>query len=72
MSGIGTAKIVSGTAIKCTTCSGHGVVSSFYNYPEACECKDCNGSGQNWVYPNGTLAKYKGGPLLGSMVHGEV
>ena len=56
-----------GMWILCSSCSGHGQVSWYsqddFLGPE--ECYECDGKGVIWLYPNGALAKFKGGPLLG-------
>lgn len=54
-----------GEKIKCARCDGHGVHqgNSLEPWPE--ECKDCGGSGTNWRYPGGAIARYYGGPLIG-------
>lgn len=56
---------MNGEHIKCVECDGHGLVSSFVNYPEAEECRACNGSGTQWRYPGGAIAKHYGGALVG-------
>jgi len=55
-----------GHYIECVHCSGHGqrTIWSFgVNEPE--ECEMCGGSGKNWQYPGGAIAKYYSGPLIG-------
>ena len=54
-----------GESISCTSCAGHGIVSTWsFGVKEPNECGDCGGSGQNWKYPGGTIARYYGGPLV--------
>lgn len=56
---------ITGKAIKCQTCDGHGQVSYWsYGVKEPEECKDCGGSGDNWQYPSGAIARYYSGPFL--------
>ncbi len=56
-----------GSAITCINCDGKGVVAHYdmdgFLSPD--ECPDCGGSGQNWQYPGGAVARYYSGPLLG-------
>lgn len=55
-----------GRHIKCATCNGSGLVASFSegaNWPD--ECEDCGGSGRNWLYPGGAIARYYSGPFIG-------
>lgn len=51
-----------GCEIRCARCDGHGIVTSWSNIPD--ECPDCGGSGRNWQYPGGAIARYYSGPLL--------
>lgn len=51
-----------GHEIQCARCGGHGLIGSG-GLPD--ECPDCGGSGRNWQYPRGTVARYYSGPLLG-------
>lgn len=55
-----------GKFIECVRCGGHGyrIVWSF-GVKEPDECSDCGGSGRNWQYPGGAIAKYYSGPLIG-------
>lgn len=56
----------SGAHIRCCTCDGHGQRSVWcFGVKEPDECPDCGGSGKNWRYPSGVIARYYGGPLLG-------
>ncbi len=54
--------------IACWICSGHGVVSRYsmgdFEGPE--ECDTCGGNGSVIRYKSGTLAKFPGGPFIGS------
>ena len=55
-----------GRYITCANCGGHGLVASFSegaNWPD--ECADCGGSGKNWLYPSGYIARFYSGPFLG-------
>ena len=52
-----------GHSIQCARCGGHGLVLSMSSEPD--ECSDCGGSGCNWQYPGGAIARYYSGPLLG-------
>jgi len=58
-----------GKLITCTGCSGHGVVSGYtiggtdFLGPE--ECNECGGNGTQYMYSNGSLAMFKGGPMRG-------
>lgn len=58
---------LNGKQISCSTCDGHGMRSvwSFGGVKEPDECQDCGGSGRNWQYPRGAIARYYGGPLIG-------
>lgn len=53
---------IKGKKIKCFSCEGVGIVSS---WGEPDECKECGGSGFIWQYPSGVLARYYSGPLCG-------
>ena len=58
---------MNGISIKCLNCRGLGVeqrANTFDISPE--ECSVCSGSGKNWRYNNGAIAKYYGGPFIGS------
>ena len=57
-----------GRNIRCLNCADHGILDASYHNPK--ECPECLGTGANWLYKNGSLAKYKGGPLIGSMSAG--
>lgn len=49
----------------CVRCNGHGQVAHWsFGTMEPDECPDCGGSGLNWRYPSGAIAKYYGGPFL--------
>ena len=55
-----------GQNVKCARCNGHGLISVWsFGVKEPDECADCGGSGLNWRYPNGTVARFYGGPFLG-------
>jgi RecJ-like exonuclease len=55
-----------GKSIQCVHCAGHGLVTVWsFGVKEPDECKDCGGSGRNWQYPRGAIARYFGGPLIG-------
>ena len=55
---------------QCYNCDGHGLVSVYsYNpcdFEGAGECDMCDGRGSIAVSPKDRLAKYPGGPFLGS------
>lgn len=53
-----------GRQIICARCSGIMQKASAYE-PWHEECSDCGGSGHNWQYPKGAIAKYFSGPLIG-------
>ena len=53
-----------GKEISCSWCSGHGLILDMHGEPA--ECSYCEGTGSAWRYPNGTLAQWYGGPLMGS------
>lgn len=56
---------MNGKQIKCMNCDGHGQVRSWsFGVEEPDECTYCGGSGLNWQYPSGTIAKYYSGPFL--------
>jgi len=56
----------SGRKVVCGACSGHGLVQDGNRWdPSPKECSDCGGSGTNWQYPRGAIARYYGGPLIG-------
>lgn len=59
--------------MQCSDCGGHGLVSSYSanDFEGAAECNVCEGSGFIFVYSNGRLAKWPGGPFLGSLRFGE-
>lgn len=52
-----------GKSIVCWACDGHGIIDAGYHNPD--ECGQCNGSGANWQYTGGAVAKYYSGPLIG-------
>lgn len=58
-----------GKQITCASCDGHGMISDMAGEPD--ECRDCGGSGLNWRYPKGAIARYYGGPLIGKDVPHE-
>jgi hypothetical protein len=54
-----------GESIPCITCGGNGITSTWsFGVKEPDECSNCGGSGRNWKYPSGTIARYYGGPLI--------
>jgi hypothetical protein len=56
----------SGHTTPCARCAGHGVQTVWsFGVKEPEECSDCGGSGRNWQYPGGAIARYYGGPLIG-------
>ena len=55
-----------GRSIRCVRCGGHGLVTVWsFGVQEPDECADCGGSGTNWRYPRGAIARYYSGPLIG-------
>jgi len=55
-----------GHHIKCDTCDGKGMRTIWsFGVKEPDECPDCGGSGLNWLYPHGAIARYYAGPLIG-------
>ncbi len=57
---------MNGYQIECVWCSGHGLTTSWsFGVKEPDECGMCGGSGRNWQYPSGAIAKYYSGPLIG-------
>lgn len=55
-----------GKSIPCARCGGHGLVSSWsFGVKEPDECGDCGGSGSNWLYPSGIVARFYSGPFIG-------
>lgn len=58
-------KNVNGKHITCSRCDGKGVVASWtFDGPMPDECPDCGGSGLNWAYASGAIAKYYTGQFL--------
>ena len=59
---------MSGKAIKCPHCEGRGIVAVWsFGVKEPDECSRFAGSRINWIYPNGAIARYYAGPLIGRM-----
>lgn len=57
---------MNGKSIGCALCGGKGFRAVWsFGVKEPDECRDCGGSGQNWQYPSGLIARYYSGPLLG-------
>lgn len=55
-----------GKEIGCTPCSGSGQIwQPAEGWSD--ECAVCGGSGTNWLYPGGAIAKYYSGPLIGKL-----
>lgn len=54
--------------IPCVHCGGHGQVARYSvdGFEGAVECSECDGSGQVCISPRDRLAKWPGGPFLGS------
>jgi len=50
---------INGQSIKCTACNGRGIRRN------GDECEACGGSGRNWLYTSGAIAKYYSGPFIG-------
>lgn len=57
------AQKLNGCAVACICCTGSGLVLAMDGAPD--ECRECDGSGQNWRYRSGVLAKHYAGPLIG-------
>jgi DnaJ-class molecular chaperone len=56
---------MNGNSIKCASCGGCGIVQNRNVYdPSPEECDRCAGSGAQWRYSKGAIAKYRGGPLV--------
>lgn len=61
--------IKNGHQIVCARCCGNGLVWSWsFGVKEADECADCGGTGRNWQYHGGAIAKYYSGPLIGRTI----
>jgi RecJ-like exonuclease len=60
--------------IQCYDCGGYGVVSvySYCDFEGAGECNVCDGSGQLWMSKKGRLARWPGGPFMGSVSEKEL
>lgn len=58
-----TEQSLTGKSIRCARCGGHGLVLAMSGEPD--ECSDCGGSGSNWLYPRGLIARYYSGPIIG-------
>lgn len=58
-----TSECLNGKLITCFACDGYGIVDSGYHNPD--ECSNCGGSGFNWEYSGGAIARYYSGPLIG-------
>ena len=57
-----------GKSVECPHCGGAGLVSVWsFGVKEPEECSLCDGSGINWLYPNGAIARYYSGPMIGRM-----
>ncbi|RWB94494.1 MAG: hypothetical protein EOS51_33005 [Mesorhizobium sp.] len=57
---------MNGSLIKCARCNGSGIgqkASAYQPWDE--ECCDCGGSGKNWQYSGGAIAKHYSGQLIG-------
>lgn len=54
----------------CPGCGGHGVVSAYTfdgsDFLSADECDECHGLCSIVIYESNRLARYPGGPLIGS------
>ena len=59
---------MNGKHISCADCSGSGLVLSMCGEPD--ECGKCGGSGSNWQYAGGAIARYYSGPLIGRAAQG--
>ncbi len=56
-----------GAWVDCPTCGGSGLVADYSggDFNGASECNACV-NGQQWRYASGRVAKWKGGPFVGS------
>lgn len=54
-----------GREIDCHPCVGSGRISRFHEHFYPDECTACRGTGRNWLYPNGSIAAWRGGPFVG-------
>ena len=58
--------------VTCHDCGGYGRRSRYYHdgsvldFDGTYECRTCDGNGELTEYHNGSLAKYPGGPFVGS------
>jgi len=59
-------QIARGRSVRCQRCDGKGSVFSWSYGVD--ECPNCYGSGLNWLYPNGALARCYSGPFLGRIL----
>lgn len=60
--------------IRCWDCDGYGQVSDYGigdDFYGAMECRTCDGSGSLSKHESGAVAKYPGGPFVGSEKHGS-
>ena len=55
--------------ISCAACGGHGMYQAGFDITPTM-CRECT-YGNQWLYPNGTIAKYYGGPLRGRLTKEE-
>lgn len=53
--------------VECGRCNGRGYDPFFIGPYGPTECYTCEGHGVLYVYKNGALAEYPGGPLAGSL-----
>jgi hypothetical protein len=62
--GVGASQFaLNGQSVDCCACGGHGLVATWDGSPD--ECRWCDGTGRNWRYSGGAIARYYGGPLIG-------
>ena len=55
-----------GGYVTCVACGGAGIVFTWsFGVKEPDECSGCYGSGRNWRYRNGMIAKHYAGPFVG-------
>lgn len=57
------ARKLNGCLVGCICCDGSGLVLAMDGTPD--ECRWCAGSGRNWRYRSGLIAKWYAGPLIG-------
>jgi len=51
-----------GKNIPCIYCNGSGLIIDYIGEPD--ECAKCGGSGVNWAYQSGKIARNYAGPFV--------